>query len=518
MGIDLGGSLGSLIVRACQRWHGRIALQWPGGAFTYADLGNRISQFIAAYGSLGLARGGALAIMAPNLPETAIANAAAMVAAIRVTPVSLFMPDEDLAYILGDAEIDVILVAPEQAERVALLVMNLGRSIQVATLGAAQQGIDLVARADSAAPSTLESVAQCGDIAVIAYTGGTTGRPKGVVHTHNSTLATVLMAASEWEWPSPTNVVAVTPVSHAAGMLCYPAWLKGGTFHLLPSFDPAGLADYARKHNVTATFLVPTMIYRLIDHAKETELDLGPLETIIYGGAPIAIPRLVEAIELFGPLFMQLYGQTEAPTCIAYLARDQHMLDRPDRLGSCGVPLASVDIQLVDTDGAPVPTGECGEICVRGAFVMQGYWRREAATVEAIRDGWLRTGDVGRFDEDGYLSIVDRTKDMIITGGFNVYPNEIEQVIAIIPGVLACGVVGIDDPRWGEAVTAFIVPNDPANPPDPVQIMRVVRERRGPAAVPKRIEFIAALPVTPIGKIDKKVLRQLPLAAVEGHS
>ncbi|MFN5085265.1 MAG: AMP-binding protein [Novosphingobium sp.] len=518
MGIDLGGSLGSLIVRACQRWHPRIALEWPGGALTYAELGDRISQFIAAFGSLGLARGGALAIMAPNLPETAIANAAAMVAAIRVTPVSLFMSDEDLAYVLGDAEIDVILVAPEQAERVALLVINLGRSVQVATLGAAQQGIDLVARANSAAPSTLESVAQCGDIAVIAYTGGTTGRPKGVVHTHSSTLATVLMATSEWEWPSPTNVVAVTPVSHAAGMLCYPAWLKGGTFHLLPSFDPAGLADYARKHNVTATFLVPTMIYRLIDQAKETGLDLGPLETIIYGGAPIAIPRLVEAIELFGPLFMQLYGQTEAPTCIAYLARDQHMLDRPDRLGSCGVPLASVDIQLVDADGAPVPTGECGEICVRGAFVMQGYWRREGDTAEAMRDGWLRTGDVGRFDEDGYLSIVDRTKDMIITGGFNVYPNEIEQVIANIPGVLACGVVGIDDPHWGEAVTAFIVPNDPTNPPDPAQIMRVVRERRGPAAVPKRIKFIDALPVTPIGKIDKKVLRRLPLATVEEHS
>ncbi|MCE2830105.1 MAG: AMP-binding protein, partial [Sphingomonadales bacterium] len=238
----------------------------------------------------------------------------------------------------------------------------------------------------------------------------------------------------------------------------------------------------------------------------------------IYGGAPIAIPRLVEAIELFGPLFMQLYGQTEAPTCIAYLARDQHMLDRPDRLGSCGVPLASVDIQLVDADGAPVPTGECGEICVRGAFVMQGYWRREGDTAEAMRDGWLRTGDVGRFDEDGYLSIVDRTKDMIITGGFNVYPNEIEQVIANIPGVLACGVVGIDDPHWGEAVTAFIVPNDPTNPPDPAQIMRVVRERRGPAAVPKRIKFIDALPVTPIGKIDKKVLRRLPLATVEEHS
>ncbi|NLR41054.1 AMP-binding protein [Novosphingobium sp. ERW19] len=518
MGIDLGGSLGSLIARACQRWHPRIALEWPEGALTYAELGDRISQFVAAFGSLGLARGGALAIMAPNLPETAIANAAAMVAAIRVTPVSLFMSDEDLAYILSDAEIDVVLVAQEQAERVELLVTNLGRSIQVATLGAAERGIDLVARADSFAPSPLEPVAQCGDIAVIGYTGGTTGRPKGVVHTHNSALATVLMAASEWEWPSPTNVVAVTPVSHAAGILCYPAWLKGGTFHLLPSFDPAGLADYARKHNVTATFLVPTMIYRLIDLAKETALDLGPLETIIYGGAPIAIPRLVEAIELFGPLFMQLYGQTEAPTCIAYLARGQHVLDRPDRLGSCGVPLASVDIQLIDANGAPVATGECGEICVRGAFVMQGYWRRESDTAEAIRDGWLRTGDVGRFDDDGYLSIVDRTKDMVITGGFNVYPNEIEQVIADVPGVLACGVVGIDDPYWGEAVTAFVVSTDPANPPDRAQITRVVRERRGVAAVPKRIEFIDALPMTPIGKIDKKVLRLWRPEAVESHS
>ncbi len=320
-----------------------------------------------------------------------------------------------------------------------------------------------------------------------------------------------MMATAEWEWPQELRVLAVTPVSHAAGILAYPTWLRGGEFHLLPNFVPASFADYVCTHDISCTFLVPTMIYRLLDYAREHGLDLSPLETILYGAAPIATDRLVEALERFGPIFMQLYGQTEAPTCISYLPRAQHIGSRPERLASVGVPHAALDMVLLDDAGAPVAGGNPGEICVRGGFIMEGYWKRPEETAEAFAGGWLHTGDVGRFDADGYLHLVDRKKDMIISGGFNIYPRDVEEVIGGMAGIRGCAVVGMPDALWGEAVTAAIVV-DEISPSDDA-IIAEVRARRGPAAAPKRIERLEALPQTLIGKIDKKALRTMLSAA-----
>lgn len=501
-----GGSLGHLIVQACHRWGDRPALQAPGARYSYTELGDAIARALAVFAEAGLVRGQGLAIMAPNLAETAIVNAAAMVAGLRVTPVSLLTSDEDLHFVLEDSQVDAMLLPGERLARVAAVAFALPRKLRLFTVGAGAGDRDVAALMRAVTPAALQNHAQSDDIAVIGYTGGTTGRPKGVVHTHRSTLATVMMATSEWEWPSPLNVLAVTPVSHAAGILCYPAWLRGGTFHLLPAFDPAGMARYIRDESVTATFLVPTMIYRLVDEAKAHGLDLGPLQTIIYGAAPIHVPQLIEAIAAFGPIFMQLYGQTEAPTCITYLARSQHDVTRPDRLASCGMPLAGLDVALLDERGDAVATGDAGEIAVRGALVMRGYWRRPEETAEALRGGWLHTGDVGRFDADGFLTIIDRTKDLIISGGMNIFPSEIERVIAAMEGVAACAVVGIADPRWGEAVTAAVIREGPAAP-SAEAVTAEVRLRRGPAAAPKHVVFVDALPLTPIGKVDKKALR-----------
>lgn len=501
-----GGSLGNLIVQACRRWRDRPALKAPGVCYSYTELGDAIARALAVFAEAGLVRGQGLAIMAPNLAETAIVNAAAMVAGLRVTPVSMLTSDEDLHFILQDSAVDAILLNGERLTRVSPVLSALPQKLCVFTVGACAGDRDVAALMRAARPARLRNHAHSDDIAVIAYTGGTTGRPKGVVHTHRSTLATVMMATSEWEWPSSLNVLAVTPVSHAAGILCYPAWLRGGAFHLLPTFDPIAMARYIREEGVTTTFLVPTMIYRLIDEARTQGLNIEPLQTIIYGGAPIHVPKLIEAIEAFGPIFMQLYGQTEAPTCIAYLARSQHDVMRPDRLASCGMPLAGLDVALLDAQGEVVPDGDAGEIAVRGPLVMQGYWRRPEETADALRDGWLHTGDIGRFDADGFLTIIDRSKDMIISGGMNIFPSDIERVIAAMEGVAACAVVGIADLRWGEAVTAAVVREGPASP-SAEAVTAEVRLRRGPAAAPKHVIFVDALPLTPIGKVDKKALR-----------
>lgn len=483
------GTLGHVVAGAMQRWVPRTAVVAGDVRLTYAALSQRIGRALTVFHDAGLQRGDAVGIVGPNGVDVIVATAAAAIAGIRTTPLSMLASDEDLAWIVADAELGTVIAAPAIADR-------LGRAAPDCRVIALDAFAALI---DAAVPAPLDVLAQPDDIAVIGYTGGTTGRPKGVVHTHGSAYAAVAMATAEWEWPEELRVLAVTPVSHAAGILAYPTWLKGGEFHLLPGFVPDAFARYVCAERVTATFLVPTMIYRLLDAGP---LDLGPLKTILYGAAPIAIDRLVEAIGRFGPVFMQLYGQTEAPTCVSYLARGQHDPAHRERLGSCGIPLSGVEVALLDGDDRAVAVGE---ICVRGPLVMRGYWRRPEETAAALHGGWLRTGDVGRFDAEGCLHIVDRTKDMIITGGVNIYPRDVEDVIVELPGVAACAVVGLPDPLWGECVTAAIVAD--GEPPSAEAVTAAVRERRGATAAPKRVVIIDALPMTPVGKIDKRALR-----------
>ncbi|MFN5632372.1 MAG: AMP-binding protein [Sphingomonadales bacterium] len=497
-----GGTLGGLIVSACNRWDSRPALADPNRTLSYSELGEHITRAMALLSGLGMKRGSALAIMAGNHVDVIIVNCAAMLLGVRATPISMLTSDGDLSFILADAEIDLFAVDVSLKLRMEAMRDKMPPCLYLGGPGFSAQLADV-------RPALLQSTAQTDDIAVMGYTGGTTGRPKGVVHTHSSALAAVQMAAAEWQWPANGQVLAVTPVSHAAGILAYPTWLHGGTFHMLPTFDPNNLAAYVRDNRIGATFMVPTMIYRLIDHAKAYGLDLSPIETILYGAAPMAVPRLVEAIETFGPIFQQLYGQTEAPTCIAYLAREQHDLARGDRLGSCGTPHAGLDLALLDSEGLPVKSGEAGEICVRGPFVMQGYWKRPEETEAAFAGGWLHTGDIGRLDADGYLHIVDRKKDLIISGGFNIVPRDVEDAILGLPGVVACAVVGLPDPKWGEAVTAAIVCEKPL---DAAAVIAHVTAARGKVAAPKAVHFIASIPLTPIGKVDKKALRAMLLA------
>ncbi len=295
-------------------------------------------------------------------------------------------------------------------------------------------------------------------------------------------------------------------MSHAAGAFAWPSLLKGGAFHVLSSFSARGFADYVEREKITATFLVPTAIYRLLDEVGLKTSQLASLQTIVYGAAPMAPARLAEAIRRFGPVFMQLYGQTEAPSLISYLEKSGHRLDDPESLSSCGVPLGPVQIALLDERNESVAQGEVGEICVRGTFVMKEYWKRPAETAQAFEGGWLHTGDMGRFDAKGRLHIVDRKKDMIISGGFNVYPSEIEAVLSEHASVASCAVVGLPDADWGEAVTAAIVLREGAVI-DAAALQALVRERKGAVHAPKRVVAVEALPLTPVGKVDKKALR-----------
>jgi fatty-acyl-CoA synthase len=327
------------------------------------------------------------------------------------------------------------------------------------------------------------------------------------------TMAQVMLA--EWEWPDAPRFLVCTPLSHAGAAFFVPTLLKGGSMVVLPRFDPAEVLRTIEEQRITATMLVPTMLYALLDHPDSGTRDLSSLRTVYYGAAAINPVRLREAIDRLGPIFAQFYGQSEAPMAISYLPRGEH---DDARLTSCGRPSAFLRTALLDERGDPVAPGEPGEICVAGPLLAAGYWNKPEATAAAFGGGWLRTGDVAREDPDGYWHIVDRVKDMIVTGGFNVFPREVEDVIATHPAVAQVGVIGVPDATWGEAVTAIVVLRAEAAAGDPAslagdpasladELKALVRDRKGPVQAPKHVIVADRLPLTALGKPDKKALR-----------
>ena len=502
-----GGTIGHLLQRAFQRHAAREMVVGDGERLSYAQMAGRTARMLTVLRKLGLGPGSSLALLSRNRIDVLAASYAAYIGGIRLTPLSALTSEDDLAFMLEDAQIDALLVDDAIfGGRGRSLRARVPRLKHLLSLGPLEGAVDVMAAAAAAVPAPLEVSPRAEDICVVGYTGGTTGRPKGVVHTHASLLAAVMMMAAEWEWPEELRLLVATPVSHAAGVLALPTALRGGSFHMLATFDADALLDHAERERISATFLVPVMIYRLTELARARPRDLSALKTIFYGAAPMLPARLADAVAVFGPVFMQLYGQSEAPTCITWLGREQHDPAQAHRLASCGIPFADIQVALLDEQGREVAAGEVGEVCVRGPHVMAGYWNRPEESAQALAGGWLHTGDMGRFDADGFLYLVDRKKDMIISGGFNVYPREVEDVIAALPGVAMVAVIGQPDERWGEAVTALVVPR-PGHSVEAADVMAAVREKKGAMMAPKAVRIVDALPLTPLGKIDKKALR-----------
>jgi fatty-acyl-CoA synthase len=287
-----------------------------------------------------------------------------------------------------------------------------------------------------------------------------------------------------------------------------PVWLRGGTNILLEGFDPEVLLDTIERERATSTLMVPTMLYVLLDTPGIADRDLSSLRTLAYGAAPMGRERLEQAMQTFGPIFVQGYGQTEAPMQISVLTKADHVraAQRPEILTSCGRAVAIAEVRIAGDDLRELPDGEVGEIVVRGPHLTLGYVGKPDETAATIRDGWLCTGDLGRRDDEGYLYIVDRKKDMIISGGFNVYPKEVEQVLFSHPAVADACVIGVPDEKWGEAVKAIVVPAEGAEV-DPEELIALVKQRKSSVLAPKSVELVDAIPLTSVGKHDKKALR-----------
>jgi acyl-CoA synthetase (AMP-forming)/AMP-acid ligase II len=352
---------------------------------------------------------------------------------------------------------------------------------------------------------------QADDIVMIAGTGGTTGKPKGVMLTgHNIETMTALTLMS-YPFDGRPAYLALAPLTHAAGVLCFPIMTLGGEIVIMPAPDLEGFLELIGRHKITHTFLPPTLIYMLLDHPKLCSADLTSLQCMWYGAAPMSAARLEQAIVgAIGPVMGQLFGQTEAPMMISTMPpKDHRRADgtlATERFASAGRPTPLVTVAIMDDQGTVLPAGQRGEIVVRGPLVMAGYYKDPAATAEVSRRGWHHTGDIGYLDPDNYLYIVDRAKDMIISGGFNVYSAEVEQALLVHPAVLDCAVVGLPDEKWGERVTAVIQPHPGQDVADD-ELRAFVKARLGSVKTPKQIEVWPDLPRSKVGKVLKSEVK-----------
>ena len=344
------------------------------------------------------------------------------------------------------------------------------------------------------------------DMVMLVGTGGTTGRPKGVMLTgHNIETMSALTLMSYPFGPRP-RYLALAPLTHAAGVLCFPVMTLGGEIVIMPSPDLTEFLALVEKNKITHTFLPPTLIYMLLDHDRLAETDTSHLQCLWYGAAPMSASRLEEALTKIGPVLGQLFGQSEAPMMISTLAPADHFHEdgslAKERLSSAGRPTPLTTVAIMDGEGHLLGPGQRGEIVARGPLVMAGYYKNPQASAEASRHGWHHTGDIGYLDEDNYLFIVDRAKDMIITGGFNVYSAEVEQVLLAHPAVQDCAVIGLPDEKWGERVTA-VVQLRPGQTVTEAEVRSFVKERLGSVKAPKQVEIWPDLPRSKVGKVLK---------------
>jgi fatty-acyl-CoA synthase len=497
-----------LLVNALSQEPERPLLQLVGGpTLTVGEVRDETSRYAQALASLGVGRGTRVALLSGNRPEVLHATHAVQILAGVSAPMHPLGGAADHLHVIQDAGIEALIFDAERYAGRAAELAEQAPGLKLVAFGPSPIAEDLSALAASFAPQPLVAPrVEPSDIMRLGYSGGTTGKPKSIATTQRASLATLQIMMAEWEWPRPPRVLTCAPLSHSGSALGLPALIRGGALLVMPGFEPVAVMKAIQDHRINCTLMVPTMIYALLDHPRFGEFDLSSLETVFYGASAISPARLKEAIERIGPVFSQFYGQSEAPMTLTLLRKAEHDVNDLRRLASCGRPVPWVNLALLDSENRPVPDGEPGEICVRGPLVFDGYRNNPELTAETFRGGWHHTGDVAVRDPGGYLRIVDRTKDMIISGGFNIFPRELEDILGEHPAVSQAAIIGVPHEKWGEAVTAVVVLR-PGQTATAAELIALVAGRKGSFQAPKTVEFVEAIPQTPVGKPDKKALR-----------
>jgi long-chain acyl-CoA synthetase len=494
------------------REHARLrprhpAIRYDGRDLTYADLDDRSSRLAQALRALGVGVGSRVAYLDRTGPEVVeLLFAAAKLGAVAV-PLNWRLAAPELEAVLQDARPEVIIAGAGFADVVA------GHDPIVV-------GEDYEALLDAAAPVDPEVAAAADDVVLQLYTSGTTAVPKGVLTTHRN-LAAAAETSPYWEFDADSVSLTPLPMFHIGGIgWAFLGLWNGATTVLIGDFDAEAVLDVLERQRVTNAVLVPTMLQRLTAVPGAVDRDYSALRSVAYGASPITTPVLKEALLTFRCSFYGIYGLTESTGGVVQLDPADHATEGPRErlLRSAGRPLPWVELRVVDpATGEDRPAGETGEVWLRAPNVMRGYFERPAETAAALTaDGWLRTGDGGYLDEDGYLFLTDRVKDMIVSGGENVYPIEVEEVLARHPTVAEVAVVGVPDGRWGETVKAFVVLR-PGREPSPEELVAFARERLAGYKLPRAFEFVEDLPRTASGKVLKRALRDRRTLTLYSH-
>lgn len=481
-------------------------------ARSYGEVQKRSYRIANALHAAGLVPGQKAAVYSPNGAVAFECMIGVLRAGAVSVPINARNVAAENAYVLDNCDVEVLFYHSEFEADLALFreqCLRLRLCICIDTGGAESPWLeDWILGADETDPDVQ---VPRDAVANIFGSGGTTGRPKGVLWSHltwETMIATFLIALPVRK---PPVHLMVAPMTHAAGCVALMLMSSGATHVILDHFDAADVLHAIQEEQVTHLFLPPTAIYMLLAHPDLHRRRYDSLEAFIYAAAPMSVDKLKQCLQVFGPVMAQTFGQAEAPMVCTVLTPADHQVigdpAREHRLASCGRPTPLTRVEIMDDEGRLLPTGERGEIVVRGNLVMLGYYKNEVATREASEHGWHHTGDVGYLDPDGYLFIVDRKKDMIISGGFNIYPSEIEQVIWSHPSVQDCAVIGVPDDKWGEAVKA-VVELKPGLQASAEEIIRLCKDRVGSTKAPKSVEFWPELPRSPVGKVRKKDIRE----------
>ena len=484
--------------RAAQRWSAREALRCGDDAVSFGALEERVNRLARLLTRRGVARGDRVATLLPNSIAHVVAEMAVLRAGAAWVAINARLATPEIAFMLEHSEAKALLTdlggaRHAGATRADVVDVSGGDPVIERDLAALDAGAPPLALGED-------------DVARLRYTSGTTGRPKAAVLPHASTLTSLRNLLAELRDLGPDDTfVHVAPLTHASEAMLAPAFWRGARALICPSFDVSALCETIARERVTTVFLVPTMIQQLIDAASAEPGQLRSLRTIVYGAAPIAEDLVVRTLDVLGPVLLQIYGLSECPFPVTTLAKADHY--DPALRRSCGLATPTNDVRILADDGTPLAAGAVGRIAVRGPQLMREYWRDPAATAAALVDGWLQTGDVGSLDPAGYLTLVDRSDDVIISGGFNVYPREVEIVLESHPDVVEAAVAAVPHQRWGQGVGAWIVRRaGAATTAD--DLVAFCRERLAGYKKPVEVRFVDTLPKSSTGKLLRRVLRR----------
>ncbi len=507
----------AFLEKSARQWPDTVALLHGTESLTYRQFRDRALAVGGNLRALGCEAGDRVAFCLANSPRVLEVIFGCFAAGLVVVPVNARLHARELAYIVGNCGAKVLVHGPEFADGIvahADLFSGLAHRLSTDDFGN-------LLNLDNALPLAVEAAAD--DICWLFYTSGTTGKPKGAMWNHRMVRCVIMNYLADLYNIQPGEIVLhCAPMSHGSGVSALPAIARGATNAITESasFDVDHLFATVERLKVSHIgFMAPTQIIKMLEDHVPGRHDLSSLKAICYGGAPIYVDQLKQAMATFGPVFVQLYGQGEAPITITGLsaAAHQRLLSAGDpRIGSAGQVRTDVEAHCVDGDDNPLPAGQTGEVVVRGDVVMPGYWNNPEASAETLRGGWLHTGDIGYFDEQGYLFLLDRATDMVISGGNNVYPREVEEVIILHPKVANCVVFGIPDDYWGEAVHAVIVVK-PGATLTAGEIIAFCGEHMAGYKKPKAVDFADELPVSGYGKILRREVRDAYWGGVEGR-